>query len=337
MLHDDSNDLNRRIRGSVVPVPGDLSLADLVVICWRWKWLVLVVTALWIGGAALWLSRTTPQYSATMVIGPTRLDEALYNLSNASNTLSGSAGALFGDSGIVSDYDYLIELLRSHTVSTRLLSKYGDGVMMPLFGPHYRDIAAAAEAADGTLDRAKKALKRFLNMVPVQVPGALEIASYLRRELEVDQIGNKPMHRVTFTHEDRQFAKWFLEAVYAETSEVLDQSRKTAIETQIDYLSKRLNTVQNMEYRQALISILTLQEQKKILLDAGLPFAAQVVDIAFVGHYPSYPKPHLVLFFAGVAGVLTGMGGALLISRIRADRRTQGPAVLPEGEMDAKG
>jgi capsular polysaccharide biosynthesis protein len=108
-----------------------------------------------------------------------------------------------------------------------------------------------------------------------------------------------------------QMAQMLLGVVYKEADNVLRRSQQEYSSNRIAYLTKELDRTTLADQRQAIIAILSVQEQRLMMASADRNVAIDVIDEPYAPLLPSSPQPRVVLatyaFFAGVLGMLMAL------------------------------
>lgn len=274
------------------------------VIGWCWHARLWIVTGLLAGlvVAFLWTVFAIPQYRVSMLVGPTTRTgtpdiSALFpeNSSYALEYVLRSFGP--GDS---SDFMRFETILRGPTVSARLLES--------------QDWAQGL-AADRHWSFSSQ--RDFEN--------AAALSAYLQKTVRIEPVGNTPMRRVIYRHADADFGRRFLVALYGTTDSLIRQEIQQKAAARIVWLNETLRTTNDPEHRRMLASLLTEQEQVKMILALNEPYSAMLAEQPFVSAKPVWPDKKLLFPTMGFIGGFLGFAayGSSGRSRYIIDRSPQ--------------
>jgi len=281
-----------------------------------WK-LVVLLPALALLGAVAFLRAVPPEHTAVMVVGPT--SSAGFAAMGARIPVVGREAASAAEQGssaeALSDFARFLHLLTSVPVAERLMADHG--LLRRMFGDRWDPSVGAWVEPVGALPALRRLISALVGRADWIEPDERVVARFLRDRVVVEPVGTGPMRRVLFRHPDRGFALAFLRGLVAATDAHLraEASRRSA--AQIEYAQSRLAMLSANEHRKALAELKAEQERVLIMMDVGLPFAADVVEPPSAERMPDWPNVPLVLGMA----LATGFFAALLLVGFRAGRR----------------
>lgn len=266
------------------------TLADVIRDLWRAKaWLTTGAVFGFLGALAM-LWTAVPHYRAAMLVSPTTRTGApdissLFpeNASYAIEYVLRSFGP--GDS---SDFMRFEKILREPSVAARLID---DRYVTDGIG---RD-------------------RPFLFMRAPEINTSEKLAAYLEEHVKVEPVGNTPMRRLSYGHPDSQFAVVLLQKLYHAGDELIRSEMREKSSRRVAWLGQTLKDTQNPEHRRVLASLLSQQEQIRMVLDLDEPYAALVAEPPAAGNRAVWPRKAVVLPF----GLLIGMVLAYALYGVR--------------------
>jgi uncharacterized protein involved in exopolysaccharide biosynthesis len=105
--------------------------------------------------------------------------------------------------------------------------------------------------------------------------------------------------------------------------------RQTAVS--IAYITQQLGTVQVVDHRTALISLLSTQEQRRMMSQVGLPFAAMLFDPPSASSAPTSPRVTRTLLVAVASGIVFGLLAVALLYSAAGYFRERRAGAVPVG------
>lgn len=257
--------------------------------------------------AVLALNLIVPEYTASMVVGPTSMlgPAAMGARAPMLKHDAVSSVAEHAPNGEdLSDFARYLHLLTSPPVAERLL---GDSELVHRLYPERWDSAGKRWVeASGPLSWIKRRLLALVGRSDWVEPDADTLARTLRRRVIVDSVGTGPMRRLSFRDVDREFALGLLQRLAAATDLQLRAEAQRRINAQIDYVRDRLKNITIKEHRAPLIDLLAEQERLLMMIEIELPFAADPIEPAAVASLPDWPNVVAVLAAAVAAGLSLG-------------------------------
>ncbi|MGQ9367409.1 hypothetical protein [Azospirillum sp. ST 5-10] len=268
---------------------------------------VIATSGLAVALALAWLNLTVPLHTATMVLGPTaRTGIAAMG---ARMPLTGVDAAGLAEPGngeeTLSDFARFLELLGAPAVAERLMAD--PEVARRLFPARWDAGAGRWRPPAGAVPAARRWLLALAGRSDWVEPDPVVVARHLQGLVTVDRIDGGPMRRVALRHEDRAFALDLLHRLAAAADAQLRAEAARRSAAQIAYLERRTAGVTNLDQRSALNGLKAEQERVLLLVEIGLPFAADPIAPPSAARLPDWPDPLLVLTAALSAGVALGV------------------------------
>jgi len=154
---------------------------------------------------------------------------------------------------------------------------------------------------------------------------AAVLSAYLQKTIRIEPVNNTPMRRVTYRHADPDFGQRFLVALYGTTDGLIRQEIQQKAAARIVWLNETLRTTNDPEHRRMLASLLTEQEQVRMILALNEPFSAMMAEPPSVSAKPVWPDKKLLYPLLGFIGGFLGFAvyGSSGSSRYNLDRSLQ--------------
>jgi len=275
-------------------------------------WPLILLATLLAGLLAISVLRwIPPEYTASMVVGPTaRTGSAAAGpripiqpgYSTASLTEFGN-----GDEAL-SDFSRFLELLGAELTAASLLERSDPlGAPAKLFPERWNPESASWQPPGGLIGRVRTALLHAIGRSDWLEPDAELVARQLRRHLVIQPVGIGPMRRLVFRHPDRAFAVTVLARLAAAADGRLRAEAQRRSAAQVSFVRQRLATTTVAEHRRALADLLAQLEQTAILSEVDLPFAADPIEPPSAPMVPDWPNPMIILPLSLGAGVALGL------------------------------
>jgi len=298
------------------PLAGGLQPAeviDLRFILWvwlKWSWIALPLVALGVYYGVRDLRSFQPVYVATMTVAP------------IGGTGGGQISTVFGDLGIsmsgrakATAFDRFKVMLGSITLARRLQDR--NGMLQVLFAESWDEASGTwiRPAAPSVRDEQI----RILFHRPEWSPPNLEtLAGYIGGSIKTRSRAEPGFVIIEFRNKDRDFALEFLTTVFVEADELLREQDRIDSAVRLEYINNQLAGTKLVNNVRALNSLLLSEQRSAMLLESGLPYAARVVEPAYVSPQPTEPNIRRVFSFP----IVTSVGiGFLLLTLVAVFRR----------------
>ena len=249
--------------------------------------------------------------------------------------LSGGLGALAQLGGVnLSDltggggqFALFVKSITSPNVANSL-SRDQD-LMKSLFPRDWSQAEHRWREPTGILHIASRTVQGLLG-IPIRrwsPPNGEDVLGILKKDIEVDDDPKSPIVTLRIQSPHPEMAVRMLNELIQTIDAQLRARALQRANDYIAYLTRQLETVSVAEYRQALMTRLSEQEQIRMMASAKVSFAAQLFSGPAVSSEASAPKSIMILILSAVFGAI--LGGFLAI---RAQRhltpspRSQGGA-----------
>lgn len=286
-----------------IPAAGPGLAPLLLAFARAWHWLLIAT----LGGAAamsLALHLVPPQFTATMVVGPTgRSGPAA--MGPRTPALSPAAGRNIAEQGtadeLVSDFARYLALLTSVPVSEKLVND--QEIMREIFRTSWDAETGQWRPPTGVGARLGRTLRWLAGHRTWAPPDAADLARHLKRNLSIESVSGGPLRRLVYRHEKRDFAILLLTRLHDAAEAHLREEAVRRVKAEMGHVSRRLTDLANMENYRALSALLGEQERLLLMLDVGLPYAADELEAPSSLSLADWPNP-IQLVPAGAVGGL---------------------------------
>lgn len=278
-----------------------MTLGDLFAGLWRGKFWVASGVLVGCVLAALFCFTATPHYRAHMIISP-------------ANPMNGAeVSSLLAEDNLFA-LRYLVQRVGVANSSDfmRFENKYAEATV------------AGQLLEDPNIMRGLDFDRSFTFSKPQEDWSAEKLAAYIHDRVRLEPVGATPLRRMVYDHPNESFAVYFLQAVHAETDELIRENIRTDAEERVRYLQGAIKSTQNPEHRRALTTLLLEQERLRMLVSIEQPYAASIIEQAASSFKPVWPNAALV--FPAFVFAFSLLGFAAFVFAVGA-----------QGEMTAGG
>lgn len=312
-----------------MPVAG---LRDLLAEAGRRWWLIVLVHALCWGLALIALRTITPAYTAHLVVGPTAssgvISRGVRQVPNASRAQT-MAETVEGEQ--LSDFSRFLHLLTAPDLAEHLAA---DATLMRrIFAAEWDAESGSWQPPGGVGAFTERAVAWLAGRQSWSPPDAYRLAGRLGHDLSIARIGETPMRRLSFRHEDRDFAMRLLTRIHAAAEAELRGEAARRTEAEIAFLEQELGRVTRQSRRTGLVSLLSEEQTAAMMIALELPLAADIIEGPSAPPRPDWPDPLIVLAGAQLMALLVSG----IVSLAFAERRLRRKRWLSAAARDAGG
>lgn len=238
-----------------------------------------------------------PVYTANATIGPPNPSPATTMLSSGSSgSLGGLARKVMGaGSGTTNDpFQEYQNLLQSPRLVDALIKD--DHILQIVFEKQW-DAGCHCWKQPGMLHGVINGIKRALNRPVHDHPDANQLYLFLQKNLMASQSGSRfalstmssGYIDASLNFKGREKSMLILSLILNRADDIVRQGQLDDVKARIKYLQKELLGVQNAEQREALINVLSSQEQLKAMLIADKRFATTIISPPYADEKPTSP------------------------------------------------
>jgi uncharacterized protein involved in exopolysaccharide biosynthesis len=259
----------------------EFDLFDLATIVWRYRALVIAITAAFAIVAGVLAFTATPMYRAEVVVTPVR-EEAM--------------GAL---GGLAQQFGGIASLM---------------GVNLP------KDASGDARAVLQSRRLVEEFIKRnikiedLLHRTDKKATLWLAVKEFRDRILTIDEDARENVTRVVMQWKDPQVAARWANDFVSLANELLRTKALDESGRNIKYINDQLAHTDVVELRRAMYSIIESETKRQMLANGRIEYAFTIVDPAVPPEIRSTPKRTLMLIIGTMIGGIVGVATALLLN-----------------------
>jgi len=287
------------------PVPEDdlVDLRFLVQELWKRKYALLVFALIGLA-IGVWNLRTfKPEYVAKMVVLPALGGPSTGVTDQAGGILRG-LGVKVGNQTEATPFDRLVIMLWSIPLAEGLQKKYG--FLQLLFEKSWDAENQSWIRPSGTRFEWEQKIKSFVQLKTWREPGIEALAAHIGNKIIVEDVDDLPFKSITYLHQNRDVALNVLNTVYHETDELVRRKDRQTTAERRRYIQTQIASTPLIDSKTALNQILIGIERRAMLLEGGLPYAAQIVDPPYVSDVPT--EPLIIEQVGAPVFILVGIG-----------------------------
>jgi len=246
---------------------------------------------------ALWLWPRS--YTATATIAPTNgLSSNESSLGGAMSALSALGGKSLLGGNSVSPFDMYVDILGSKQLARQLAEK--DHFLQIIFAAQWDPRTNSWRPHNSIQHSVKVWVLGLFGFTVKEHPDVDDLAGFLSGHLTLasKESETSPLSAITtlrFTYRDPKLTVQMLNTILSEADSLLRVSRRTDVRARIAYLGGVLPTVTLAEERQALINLLSSQEEEYTVIEADKRYAFALLDQPYASSVPTSPVPPLII------------------------------------------
>lgn len=248
----------------------------------------------------LWL--VNPIYEAGVTVAET---SSPFNFSRPSILGGGTDPfSMFGfgvEDGSVSYQNYLF-LMTSDSVASRVFED--EHILAKVYGDRWNGQKKKWQESSSFANSIINFIKRALGQRIIIEKDASDFGLYLRDNVSSTRLANRALHRISFQHEDKEFALYLINILLRET-EALYRERLLDEAQHIEaFIEEEMRRESNVEMIRKLSEISEQYLYKRISTKTPRSVIVEWVDDPGVINKPVKPKLALTIIFATSAGIL---------------------------------
>ena len=290
----------------------DLRFLFLTWLKWIWVPLIFGVFGLYTGYRDLQVF--SPQSVASIVVLPS--GEGTVQPSTVSGLAAQFGLQVGAQSNSVSQIRRLQMLLGSIILAERLQEKHG--LLQIVFSGGWDTQTQSWPRPTGEDFERGEDRRAFLRQNAWAPPNMESLANYVQAALRFESVEGGPFRRISVTHSDPEFALWLLNTAYFSADDLLREQDALESKQKQESISAKLEAETNVQFQDALRSLLTSELGREITLNDALPYAARIVEPARVSN--SRTEPNLRRMFGAPVSAYAAVG-FLVITLIAVFRR----------------
>jgi len=264
--------------------------------------LFVIVAAFLLIGVALY-ARSAPSYKATAVIGPpgpSPSDTFMSSVGGSAGSTLGAARRLLGGASTQSSTDPFqeyMQLLQSVRLARVLIDK--DHILQTIFENSW-DAKNKKWLPPSALSRTVGGVKRLITNRPQKTaPDVDSLLAFFQKNLDVASasngittkfsplLGGSSYVTVSLTLDDPKKAERVLSLILLEADNLIRQDLHKDISARLVFLNAEASKVMVSDQREALIGVLSGQEQLQMMIEADHRFASTLIDPPYASDQPT--------------------------------------------------
>ena len=283
----------------------------------RGSWVLVIAGLIGAASGIRDMHNFSPQHEAKMVIAPSGGGSSVPTSLGQLSALAGVAGlsAAVGVTSQATPFERLKQALSSLELAGVLQEKFD--LLHTVYAGSWDAEAGEWIRPSGQEFERREQYLRFLNLPTWSEPSLEKLAAYVGDSVLVEQIEQSPFYEVKVTHSDPDFASYLLTITYREADELLRKRDRREVAERKAYLNERLLTETLEASRNVLYSLLTQEEQKEMMLEGDLPYAARIIDPPYLLDAPTAPSVARTVVFPIVIAVLLAVAALSAIALFR--------------------
>ena len=264
-----------------------------------------------------------PEYTATAIIGPPP-PSPVNSMMSGIGGAGGSASASLlkrvmggGTPGSNDPFQEYLQMLQSVRLANVLIQK--DHILPTLF-PKRWDAKEHKWRAPGMIGSTLAAFNRMSGRPTGEVPNADSVMKFFKKNLVIETanktrgtqgssfLSDTSYPSVSLTFTDPQKAQQILSIILLEADNLIREDMQNDVSARLHYLSSEVPTVTNAYDRDALIDVLSEQEQMQVMLKSDKRYASTLIDPPYASDIPSFPPTLPTLFVGAFVAALVVWG-----------------------------
>lgn len=282
----------------------EINLFDLIKVLWRYKWLILGVSALFVCLSIYRALGIANQYTATAIVQDNTMT------TNGGLDLNGKLGGLATLAGVdlsaskSTETKVAIEVLKSWGFIDQFISKHAISKEV--------NNAVNWDKSVNKLIYSTDLEKNSSKMQPFEGEPNLEswsqYKSFLDR-LDIKKNQASGLFEISFTYYSPYIAKQWLEFLISDLNEVMRQKMLNQVNKNIKYLEEEVKRTNVAELRVAISNLIQEQHRQKMVASGAEQYVFKVISEVKVPAVKSKPRRALIV----IVGALIGLIFSLLI------------------------
>ena len=248
---------------------------------------------------------TTPQYTASMVVGPISLRGATA-VGTPLPDQSGNGFRQIGSGAELSDYTRYLQLLTTPNVMAGLQDKVPN-LLPTLFSREWDQTHSQWQPPRGFTATLRRFLNWSLRRPGWRAPDTERLSGYLAKEVKISMVTlpgtPTPMRRITYRNADRGLAIGILYGLHQSAEGLLREEADRRSQAVIEYIQMEMGKIGLQEHRAALVQLLAEQERVRMMISLNLPYAADIITPPTAPLQPDYPQPWPIILGGMIMGV----------------------------------
>lgn len=274
------------------------------------RWVSIVACmAVAVSLGLVYLHSAQPLYTSELLVSPTNREG-----SSTANRLSGIAGLAGLSLSAQSQPTFSAYMEGLHSRQLADLLAQDQALMRRIFATSWDEKRGQFVPPSGFRAQLVKVVKNLLGYPDTgwSAPGGAELHEFLKSRLTITSRDESGFLVLSIRTADPALGREILQKAHTTVDTYIRQQRAASSRAYVDYLSKRLEAVHIADYRQALVDVIAQQEKTLMFASDPNAYAAQAFGPPYSRRRPTSPQPILTLVATLVAGLIVGLGWALV-------------------------
>lgn len=279
----------------------------------RIVWITLALCAL-VGCALIILP--PPLYTITYIAYPSQTSQDK-SLGSTLSALAGPLAGLIGSSATsdVQPFDLYMELIMSPRCTARVI-KMDPEVLPRIFYKEWDPVGKRFYPPHDILSITQRTFNFIFGLPTYKPPTPERLALWLSDNLGVAQVNSTSMNAISFSTPYSAFGKRFLQELNQQADAIIREEATRLTDAEVAYLENKLTQVQETDYRQTILSLLSAQETTRMSINDKLPYASVLLQSSYSSDLPTSPNPIILLAVSIFAGLVFGTFAALTVAMV---------------------
>jgi hypothetical protein len=270
------------------------------------------------------IATSTPKYAVRAVITSTDQPSAMSSIAN----LGRAFGFDLGGSSQENYYNEFLETLRSEDVAQELAKH---GWLQTIYSSSWDAKCNCWREPLSPKAMISGSVKALFGREFWRPPSAYDLYNYIKKSIKVVPLTTGSMTELRFQYPDRAYGVGFLNDALTVADGLVRSHAVERAQSSRDYLTKRLGTTLEADYRQMLLQMLQQQEGVMMTVASRETFAWRPVVAPSASPDPVSPNIWLDLIVGVFAGALVGFCAAFVF----AVREARNPHLRPGEPLEA--
>lgn len=284
----------------------NLNLVDIFLLLWRKKFIICLISLIFIILAILNIRFTDYIYEVSIDVKPVQMGAQSPNIDGLRSAILNMGG---NQTSANVEFSLYKSLLTSYALSDYLANN--TDILKDVFSHEWDQSKSAwIVRKDNTLSKIKKYIKSIIGLpiLPPQKPDGERLYKFLSESIKIYSSKKEPLTKIVIETSNPLQGQRILELVHLSADSYLREKKIFRTKMYIDFIIKKLSETRNKDQRSALIQTLSSQQKTMMVAAANMPFAAEPFGSIRTSFYPIRPnfRVHVFLYF------LIGFFGSVL-------------------------
>lgn len=288
----------------------EITFGEIFAILWSGRKAILATVMAGLVVAVLWLRIAEPRYTAAVVLAQGGIEDGGGGLLDAVTLPFSLPGGLLQGPAASSPFQQFLFTLHSPRLAERLDREHD--LLRILAAARWDEETQSWRPPSGVAAKLKGLFNVMVGRPAYPPPTVDGIASYLGKELLIEEVSDTDFRQISLRHPDPEFAAQLLAWTFDGADQIVRQDALDRTLHYVTYLREQLAQVTNVEHRLTLTELLSEQQKQLMMLQVDLPYAVRVVQPVRVTTMPTEPRPKIVLAMVFLAALLLSCGAVLV-------------------------